>query len=83
MALARLMAVSGWVVAPPQKVLMAFLFAFFPVVISTLGGFGRNPPEFAEHFRAIKASRWTTFWRPVPLLPAIGGGLRFRDAASP
>lgn len=46
-----------------SKVIMAFLFAFFPVVISTLGGFASTPSNLEEHFRALKASPFTTFWR--------------------
>lgn len=46
-----------------SKVLMAFMFAFFPVVISTLGGLASTPPHLLEHFQAIRASAWTTFRR--------------------
>lgn len=46
-----------------SKVLMSFLFAVFPVVISTLGGLYSTPQNLEEHFRALKASRWATFWR--------------------
>ena len=46
-----------------SKVLMAFMFAFFPVMISTLGGLSGTPEHLVEHFRAIKASPWTTFRR--------------------
>ncbi|MGI9294482.1 MAG: ABC transporter permease, partial [Pseudomonadales bacterium] len=46
-----------------SKVIMAFLFAFFPIVISTLGGLGGTPAHLEEHFRALGASRWVTFWR--------------------
>ncbi len=46
-----------------SKVIMAFLFAFFPIVISTLGGFASTPANLEEHFRALKASPWVTFWR--------------------
>lgn len=44
-----------------SKVLMAFLFAVFPVVISTLGGLHSTPQNLEEHFRAMRASRWATF----------------------
>ena len=40
-----------------SKVLMAFLFAFFPVVVATLGGLAGTPEHLLEHFRAIRASR--------------------------
>tara|TARA_R110002110_G_scaffold91264_2_gene237517 strand:- start:139614 stop:140366 length:753 start_codon:yes stop_codon:yes gene_type:complete len=46
-----------------SKVIMAFLFAFFPIVISTLGGLGGIPAHLEEHFRALRASPWQTFWR--------------------
>ena len=61
-----------------SKVLMAFLFAFFPVVISTLGGLAGTPENLVEHFRTIKASRWTTFRRlQLPAaLPSIMDGCK-------
>ena len=46
-----------------SKVVMAFLFAFFPIVIATLGGLNATPNHLVEHFRALRASRWTTFWK--------------------
>ncbi len=46
-----------------SKVLMAFLFAFFPIVVSTLGGLAGTPVHLIEHFRALDASAGTTFWR--------------------
>ena len=46
-----------------SKVIMAFLFAFFPIVISTLGGLGATPAHLIEHFQALRASPWTTFWK--------------------
>lgn len=46
-----------------SKVIMAFLFALFPIVIATLGGLAGTPASLEEHFRALKASAWTTFWR--------------------
>jgi len=76
-ALAPLMVV--WVgYGSASKVLMAFLFAFFPVVIGTLGGLASTSPALLEHFRAIRASRWTTFRRlHVPsALPAIIDGAK-------
>jgi NitT/TauT family transport system permease protein len=59
-----------------SKVLMAFLFAFFPIVISTLGGLAATPLHLLEHFRAIRASGWTTFRRlqfPAALPAFIDG----------
>ena len=46
-----------------SKVIMAFLFAFFPVVISTLGGLATTPDNLLEHFRALRMSAWDTFWK--------------------
>lgn len=46
-----------------SKVLMAFLFSFFPIVIATLGGLASTPAHLIEHFQAIRASAWTTFRR--------------------
>lgn len=61
-----------------SKVLMAFLFAFFPVVISTLGGLSGTPHNLVEHFRAIRAGSWTTFFRlRLPsALPSIMDGCK-------
>jgi NitT/TauT family transport system permease protein len=61
-----------------SKVLMAFLFAFFPVVVSTMGGLAGTPAHLIEHFRAIRASPGTTFRRlQVPsALPSILDGCR-------
>lgn len=46
-----------------SKVLMAFLFAFFPIVIATLGGLAGIPAHLEEHFRALRAGPLATFWR--------------------
>src|SRR5690349_19381400 len=55
-ALAPLMII--WVgYGTASKVLMGFMFAFFPVVINTLGGLAGTPPALLEHFQAIGASR--------------------------
>jgi len=61
-----------------SKVLMAFLFGFFPVVISTLGGLSGTPQNLVEHFRAIQAGSWTTFFRlRLPsALPSIMDGCK-------
>jgi NitT/TauT family transport system permease protein len=61
-----------------SKVLMVFLFAFFPVVISTLGGLSGTPVNLIEHFRAVNASRWTTFYRlQLPAaLPSVMDGCK-------
>ena len=61
-----------------SKILMAFLFSFFPVVIATLGGLAGTPVHLIEHFRAIGASTWTTFRRlRIPsALPSILDGCK-------
>ena len=61
-----------------SKVLMAFLFAFFPVVVATLGGLAGTPEHLIEHFRAIRASPMTTFLRlRIPAaLPSIMDGCK-------
>jgi NitT/TauT family transport system permease protein len=61
-----------------SKVLMAFLFAFFPVVIGTMGGLAGTPAHLVEHFRAIRAPAWVTFRRLyVPsALPSIMDGCK-------
>jgi NitT/TauT family transport system permease protein len=61
-----------------SKVVMAFLIAFFPVVVSTLGGLAGTPEHLLEHFRAIRASRMTTFLRlRLPAaLPSIMDGCK-------
>jgi len=61
-----------------SKVLMAFLFAFFPVVIQTMGGLAGTPVHLIEHFRAIRAPAWTTFRRlqAPAALPSIIDGCR-------
>jgi NitT/TauT family transport system permease protein len=76
-ALAPLMVIwMGYGVS--SKVLMVFMFAFFPVVISTLGGLSGTPLNLIEHFRAVKANRWTTFCRlQLPAaLPSIMDGCK-------
>jgi NitT/TauT family transport system permease protein len=76
-ALAPLMIV--WVgYGTSSKVLMTFLFAFFPVMITTLGGLAGTPEHLVEHFRAIRASPWTMFRRlRLPAaLPSIMDGCK-------
>jgi NitT/TauT family transport system permease protein len=76
-ALAPLMIV--WVgYGTSSKVLMAFLFAFFPVMITTMGGLAGTPEHLVEHFRSIRASPWTMFRRlRLPAaLPSIMDGCK-------
>lgn len=46
-----------------SKLIMAFLFAFFPIVIATMGGLASTPAHLEEHFRALRASPMQAFWR--------------------
>ncbi|MDC6169050.1 ABC transporter permease [Paucibacter sp. XJ19-41] len=61
-----------------SKVAATFLFAFFPIVIATLGGMQNVAINLDEHFRALGASRLDTFWRlQVPAaLPAFVDGIK-------
>lgn len=61
-----------------SKVFMAFLFAFFPVLVSTMGGLAGTPAHLVEHFRAIRASRWATFTRlqAPAAMPSIMDGCK-------
>jgi NitT/TauT family transport system permease protein len=46
-----------------SKLIMAFLFAFFPIIIATLGGLASTPAHLEEHFRALRATPMQSFWR--------------------
>ncbi|MBS0417863.1 MAG: ABC transporter permease [Proteobacteria bacterium] len=46
-----------------SKVLMTMLFALFPILIATLGGFSSTPESLVEHFTALRATTWQTLWR--------------------
>ncbi len=61
-----------------SKVVMSFLFAFFPIVISALGGLAGTPSHLVEHFRALGAPPWITFWKlRVPsALPSFVDGCK-------
>ena len=61
-----------------SKVLMAFLFAFFPVLIATLGGLRAIPEHLEEHFRSLRASFWQTLWhlRLPSMLPGFIDGCK-------
>jgi NitT/TauT family transport system permease protein len=61
-----------------SKVAMSFFFAFFPILIATIGGFAGTPKNLEEHFRALHASSWTTFTtlRIPSALPVFVDGCR-------
>jgi NitT/TauT family transport system permease protein len=59
-ALAPLLLVwMGYGVGP--KIVVAFLIAFFPVVVNTATGLASVPGEMTMLVRSMGASRWTTF----------------------
>jgi NitT/TauT family transport system permease protein len=61
-----------------SKAASTFLFAFFPIVIATLGGLQNVASHLDEHFRALRASRWDRFWQlQVPAaLPTFVDGVK-------
>ncbi len=62
----------------PSKVLIAFVIAFFPIVIDTAVGLRSTPPEILHLIRSLGASPLQTFWmvRLPQALPNIFGGLK-------
>lgn len=61
-----------------SKLASTFLFAFFPVVVATMGGLASVARNLDEHFKALGATPWDTFWRlHLPAaLPAFADGLK-------
>lgn len=60
------------------KVLITALIVFFPLFENSLAGFAAPTRAELELFRALRATRWQTFWRlrlPVAL-PFVFAGLR-------
>jgi NitT/TauT family transport system permease protein len=60
------------------KVLIAFLIAFFPIVISTVVGLSGIEPEKIQLARSMGLNAWSTFFkiRLPNALPSIFGGLK-------
>lgn len=60
------------------KTLLVALFAFFPIVLSTLGGLEQTPRERHDLMRSLAASPWQTFrfLRWPFALPSFLSGLR-------
>ena len=60
------------------KMVVAFLVAFFPVVVDTATGLAATPPELLDLSRAYRASRFKTFLKVrLPLaLPFIFAGAK-------
>ena len=46
-----------------SKLAIAFLVAFFPIVVDTATGLQATPPGLIELGRSLKASRWQMFWK--------------------
>ena len=46
-----------------SKLAIAFLVAFFPIVVDTATGLQAIPPGLMELARSLRASRWQTFWK--------------------
>ncbi len=66
----------GYGLAP--KVLIAFLIAFFPVVVNTTQGLISVEQELLELGQSLKATRWQIFWKfRVPTaLPNLFSGMK-------
>lgn len=60
------------------KVLIAFLVAFFPIVVNGTSGLASVQPELLDLGRSLEASRWQTFWKfRIPsALPEIFSGMK-------
>jgi NitT/TauT family transport system permease protein len=60
------------------RVVVTFLVAFFPLVLSIASGLVAVPPELIELGRACRANRWTELWRiRLPYaVPFIFSGLK-------
>jgi NitT/TauT family transport system permease protein len=46
-----------------SKLAIAFLVAFFPIVVDTATGLRATPPGLMELAQLLRASRWQTFWK--------------------
>jgi NitT/TauT family transport system permease protein len=60
------------------RVVVTFLVAFFPLVLSIAAGITSVPPELIELGRACKANRWRELWRiRLPYaMPFVFSGLK-------
>ncbi len=61
-----------------SRILLAFVIAFFPMVVNTLAGIQSTDPLMIRMARACNASRWQIFWKiEFPnALPYIFSGLK-------
>jgi NitT/TauT family transport system permease protein len=46
-----------------SKLAIAFLVAFFPIIVDTATGLQATPPGLIELGRSLRASRWQMFWK--------------------
>jgi NitT/TauT family transport system permease protein len=46
-----------------SKLAIAWLVAFFPIVVDTAAGLRATPPALLELARSLRASRWQIFWK--------------------
>jgi len=60
------------------KVLVAFLVAFFPIVVNGASGLASVQPELLDLGSSLQASRWQTFWKfRIPsALPELFSGMK-------
>jgi NitT/TauT family transport system permease protein len=59
-----------------SKLAIAWLVAFFPIVVDTATGLRNTPAEFLDLATAVRASPWQTFWKirfPAALPFVISG----------
>ncbi|HTV30085.1 MAG TPA: ABC transporter permease [Xanthobacteraceae bacterium] len=61
-----------------SKLAIAFLVAFFPIVVDTATGLRETPPGLVELGRSLRASAWQMFWKvQLPAaLPFIFSGAK-------
>lgn len=66
----------GYGLAP--KVMVAFLVAFFPIVVNGASGLASVQPELLDLGSSLQASRWQTFWKfRIPTaLPELFSGMK-------
>jgi NitT/TauT family transport system permease protein len=60
------------------KILVAFLVAFFPIVVNGTSGLASVQPELLDLGSSLQASRWQTFWKfRIPsALPELFSGMK-------
>ena len=63
---------------PSSKIMLGFVTAMFPIVINTVVGLRRTPPEMVHLMRSLGASPWQTFAkiRIYAAAPAIFAGCK-------